>query len=274
MRRSSWLVATTSTAAVLAMAAPAGSAIAASRGDGARAAQRPGVQQVPKHQAGKKAGAFSNAGKGANPLIALLPDPSKADYAYWKSALKQQSARRAAKRAAVPKALAPEPLLVDEEEPEDFRGSNDTLATAQRIPAFGSASDRRLAARILGTLAPAVVAEPFVAKAEDNGSIPLTDETGLSGSGSSTTTEATIGDGPHGSDGDASGDFDFYAVRASGGGSAAPGRRRHAGQRARLGRRPLRRRGERDCGQRRREFQLRQPPEPRAPRPTATTTCR
>ena len=121
------------------MAAPAGSAIGASRGDGARAAQRLGVQPVPKHQAGKKARAFSNAGKGANPLIALLPDPSKADYAYWKSALKQQSARRAAKRAAAPKALAPEPLLVDEEEPEDFRGSNDTLATAQRIPAFGSA---------------------------------------------------------------------------------------------------------------------------------------
>ena len=102
---------------------------------------------------------------------------------------------------------------MDEEEPEDFRGSNDTLATAQRIPAFGSASNRRPAARILGTLAPPADAEPFDAKAEDNGSIPLTDETGLSGSGSSTTTDATIGDGPHGSDGDESGDFDFYAVR-------------------------------------------------------------
>ena len=67
----------------------------------------------------------------------------------------------------------------------------------------------------MGTLAPAVNAEPFVAMAEGNGSIPLTDETGLSGSGSSTTTEATIGDGPHGSDGDANGDFDFYAVRGA-----------------------------------------------------------
>ena len=214
MRRVSWTVATTSTMVVLALAAPAGSANAAPRGEGARAAERLGVQLVPKHRAGKSAGAFSNA-KGANPLIALLPDPSKADYAYWKSAMKQQSAKRAAKRAASPKALAPEPLVVDEEEPEDFRGSNDTLANAQLIPAFGSAANRRPAARILGTLAPAVAAEPMDAAPEDNGSIPSTGETGLSGSESSTIVPATIGDGPHGSDGDGTGDFDFYAVRGA-----------------------------------------------------------
>jgi hypothetical protein len=208
------MVATTSTLAILALAAPAGSAIAGKRGDGARTAQRLGVQLVPKHQAGKSAGAFSNA-KGANPLIGLLSDPSTADYAYWKSAMKQQSAKRAAKRTAAPKALAVEPLLVDEEEPDGIRGGNDTLATAQLIPAFGSATNRRPAARILGTLAPSVAAEPVDAAPEDNGSIPLAGDSGLSGSGSSTTTEATIGDGPHGSDGDGTGDFDFYAVRGA-----------------------------------------------------------
>jgi len=214
MRRSSWIVATTSTLAILALAAPAGSAIAGKRGDGARTAQRLGVQLVPKNQAGKSAGAFSNA-KGANPLIGLLSDPSTADHAYWKSATKQQSAKRAAKRTAAPKALAVEPLLVDEEEPDGIRGGNDTLATAQLIPAFGSATNRRPAARILGTLAPSVAAEPVDAAPEDNGSIPLAGDSGLSGSGSSTTTEATIGDGPHGSDGDRTGDFDFYAVRGA-----------------------------------------------------------
>jgi hypothetical protein len=214
MKRSGWMVATTSTAVVLALAVPAGSALAAP-GDGARTAQRLGVQLVPKHQAGKKAGAFSNAGKGTNPFIGLLPDPSKADYAYWKSAMKQQSAKRAAKRAASLRALAPEPLLVDEEEPEDFLGSNDSLATAQLIPAFGSASDRRPAARILGTIAPSLAPDDIAAKREDNGSIPLAGETDLSGSGSTTTTDATIGDGPHGKAGDGKGDFDFYAVRGA-----------------------------------------------------------
>jgi hypothetical protein len=203
------MVAITSTAVVLALAVPA----SAAPGDGARTAQRLGVQLVPKQQPGKKAGAFSNAAKGTNPFIGLLPDPSKADYAYWKSAMEQQSAKRAARRAASPRALAPEPLLVDEEEPEDFRGSNDTLANAQLIPAFGSAADRRAAARILGTIAPSVEPEEFVAKREDNGSIPLAGETGLDGSGSATTTDATIGDGPHGRAGDRKGDFDFYAVR-------------------------------------------------------------
>ena len=211
MRRPSWIVATTSIAAAVALAAPGG-AIAA-EGDGARAAQRLGAQLVPKQRAAKSAGGLSSAAKGVNPFIGLLPDPAKADYAYWKSAMKQQSAKRAAKRAAAPKALAAEPLLVDEDEPDGLRGGNDTFASAQLIPAFGTGAARRPAARILGTLAPPVVPDSIDAAPEDNGSIPLTGETELSGSGSATTTDATVGDGPHGSDGDGTGDFDFYAVR-------------------------------------------------------------
>jgi hypothetical protein len=217
MRRSSWVVATTSTVATLALAAPAGSANAAPRGDGPRIADQLGVQLVPKHRAGKEASAFSND-KGANPLIALLPDPAKADYAYWNSAMKRQSAKRAAKRAAATRALAVEPLLVDEEEPDGIRGGNDVPANAQLIPAFGSAADRRPAARVLGTLAGSAAVEPVDAAPEDNGSIPLAGESGLAGSGTSTSTEATIGDGPHGTTGDRSGDFDFYAVRDAGAG--------------------------------------------------------
>jgi hypothetical protein len=217
MRRSSWLVATLSSAAVLALAGPAAGATAGSKEDAARTAQRLGVQLVPKHRASKKAGAFSNATKGANPAMALLADPSKADFAYWKSAMKQQAAKRAAKRAAAPTKLAPpEPVLVDEEEPDGIRGGNDSLANAQLIPAFGSAAGRRPAARVLGTVAPPADPEVIEAKAEDNGSIPLSGETGLSESGSSTMTEATIGDGPHGEAGDGKGDFDFYACSSTG----------------------------------------------------------
>lgn len=124
--------------------------------------------------------------------------------------MKQQAAKRTAKQ----RALAVDPLLVDEQEPDGLRGGNDTPATAQPIAAFGSAAGERPAARILGTLAPGVDVEEIDAAPEDNGSIPLSGETELTGGGGSTTTEATIGDGPHGkAGGDGTGDFDFYAVR-------------------------------------------------------------
>jgi hypothetical protein len=211
MRRSSRVLATTLTLVALLLSMVVGSLATAAPDAGAP--QRLGLQQVTKHPAAKTASAFSNA-KGANPFISLLSDPSASDYAYWKSAMRQQSAKRAAKRAAERRALAPEPLLVDEAEPDGLRGGNDTPANAQLIPAFGSATGRRPAARILGTLAPSA-GVPVEGAPEDNGSIPLAGDSGLSGAGSSTSTEATIGDGPHGSSGDGTGDFDFYAVRGA-----------------------------------------------------------
>ncbi len=204
MRGSGALVATTATLAVLGVAAsPAGA-------DAERTAQRLGLQTVPKHRPGKSASALSGA-RGANPFVALLPNPQRSDYAYWKAAMRQRAAKRADKRAA-----AVEPLLVDEAEPDGLRGGNDTNATAQLIPAFGSAPDQRPAARILGTLAPAATIRRVNAPPEDNGSIPLAGASGLSGSGTATTTDSQIGDGPHGSSapaGQRTGDFDFYAVR-------------------------------------------------------------
>ena len=47
---------------------------------------------------------------------------------------------------------------------------------------------------------------------EDDGSIPLAGETGIGVSRAGITTSAAIGDGPHGSAGSGSGDFDFFAV--------------------------------------------------------------
>ena len=201
MRGSGALVATTATLAVLGVAASPAGAVAEP------AAQRLGLQTVPKHRPGKSANALSGV-RGANPFIALLPHPERSDYAYWKAAMKQRAVKRAKSRA-----LAVEPLLVDEAEPDGLRGGNDTNATAQLIPAFGSAAGERPAARILGTLAPGAAVRGVTAPPEDNGSIPLAGASGLSGSGTSTTTEAQIGDGPHGSTGDRTGDFDFYAIR-------------------------------------------------------------
>ena len=132
----------------------------------------------------KDVGAAANAGsalsspaKGANPLIALLPDPSRVDYAYWKAVVAKAGKARAAQKAQLDArnrqaGLAPQPLLVDEQEPDLISGGNDTVATAQFIPQYGSAAGKRPVARILGTLAAGTPPAPFARVPEDNGSIP------------------------------------------------------------------------------------------------------
>jgi hypothetical protein len=155
--------------------------------------------------------------QGANPYLSLLPDPPSADYANWKAKVAAAGKKRAFQKlqrdqAARRAGLAPEPLVVDEQEPSDLRGSNDTPGSAESIPSFGSAPGQRPAARILGTLAPSAFPVPVARAPEDNGSIPLAGDTGLTGSGTRTSIRTRIGNGPHGSEGDASGDFDFYTL--------------------------------------------------------------
>jgi hypothetical protein len=190
--------------------APAGAA-PGSGGPAEELAQKIGLQSVPKGATAARA-----ASTGSNPLLSLLPDPTKVDYSSWKQAAKERSKARTAavkKQKALTKA-AVEPLLVDEAEPDTIRGGNDSTATAQLIPQFGSATNRRPAARILGTLAPGATPSTLPTVPEDNGSIPLAGETGLS-TGEQVRTEGTIGDGPHGEAGDGTGDFDYYAIRGA-----------------------------------------------------------
>lgn len=65
----------------------------------------------------------------------------------------------------------------------------------------------------VGLLFPAALALaiPIGPFAEDEGSIPLASETGLV-TGSVVDTTGTIGDGPFGSAGTGSGDFDFFRI--------------------------------------------------------------
>jgi hypothetical protein len=184
------------------------------------AARRLGIQLVPKHGTAQKGTA--GAAK-ADPMLGMLTDPSQADMSYWNSRLDSLSRTRSKNRAASAvaaraKAAASDPLLVDEQEPATIRGGNDTTANAQRIPPFGTAAGKRPAARILGTLAPAAFTDTFGPVPEDNGAIPLAGETGVT-SGSQVKTSGTIGDGPHGSAGDGTGDFDFYAIRGASAGA-------------------------------------------------------
>ncbi|WNB86515.1 PPC domain-containing protein [Cellulomonas sp. ATA003] len=156
-----------------------------------------------------------------NPYLSLLPDPSAIDRHAWKARSAAGSAAREESRSAVPDARTEQqrtggrrgatPLVVQEAEPGSAWGVNDTPATAEPVPGFGSRRREASAADIRGTLSSGPAPVPFASPPEDNGSIPLAGATGVS-AGTAMRTTGTIGDGPHGSAGDATGDLDFYAV--------------------------------------------------------------
>ncbi|MET7401718.1 PPC domain-containing protein [Dactylosporangium sp. NPDC005572] len=195
--------------------APASAAPAAPTGDLADGIKRQlaaGVQVVPKQSATAKAAAPSTV----NPYTALLKDPSKVDKYYWSEQAKTRSLARAQqKQAQNALAAAASPLIHDEAEPRGFFGSNDTHATAELIKGFGTGAKVNNRARVLGQISPETVSISSASPAtEDDGAIPLAADLGFGASRKGVTTTGTRGDGPHGSTGDGSGDFDFVKVTA------------------------------------------------------------
>ncbi|GAA2610931.1 hypothetical protein GCM10010399_47260 [Dactylosporangium fulvum] len=174
-----------------------------------------GVQVVPKQTAAAKAA----APRTANPYTALLPDSSRVDKYYWSEQARIRSATRAQqKKAQNTRAAAPSPLLHDEAEPRGFFGSNDTHATAELIKGFGTGKTVNNRARVLGQLSPEAVSSSSVSPAtEDDGAIPIAADFGVGAGRKAITTTGTVGDGPHGSAGDDTGDFDFVKITASAG---------------------------------------------------------
>jgi hypothetical protein len=151
-----------------------------------------------------------------NPYLALLDDRDKKDHSTWKRFGTAQAERRANSEAQRRvQARERPPVLVDEEEPRGVRGSNESPATAQRVPQFGTQDRKRHRARVLGALSPEPVEVDEIApNTEDDGSIPLARRTGIGNSRAGIETTGVIGDGPHGSEGSGSGDFDVYRLRA------------------------------------------------------------
>jgi Ca2+-binding RTX toxin-like protein len=100
------------------------------------------------------------------------------------------------------------PSHVIEAEPPGTMGLNNTLATAEYLPGFGTGLGEDPAADIRGfTSSP----PRTIAATEDDGSIPLANPTGLATSSSDfVVVSAHIGDGPHGSAGTGAGDYDHY----------------------------------------------------------------
>lgn len=179
-----------------------------------------GIQVAPKDAA------LPGTPDAANPYLSLLPDLTRANYAGWHRRLAADARQRVRSKEyreqrATAAQLTPASQLAvvhDEEEPAGTNGSNDTLASAERIGEFGTKAGKNNVLRIVGERAdlspPSSEALPPVP--EDNGSIPLAGDTGIEG-GAAVTTTGVIGDGPHGSSGSGSGDFDFYTVGVSAG---------------------------------------------------------
>lgn len=173
-----------------------------------------GYQQAAKAAQGK-------APSGPNPYLALVKDRSKLDFAGWDRALAYKSKVRAQQKAKVRAnagAAAQQPILHDEEEPAGIFGGNDTQADAEVVAKFGTAKGKNPKARILGQLSHQVVpVSAMTPNTEDDGAIPLARDTGIEGSRGAIRTTGTIGDGPHGSAGSGSGDFDFYKIEVQAG---------------------------------------------------------
>lgn len=157
-----------------------------------------------------------------DPYLASLPDPSTADYSGWRRTLAARAERRTGSRAlrtASSKAaeVQPAPLVHDEAEPSDVGGVNDSLPTAEPLADFGTGRSRNPRAQVLGTLADLRVAPvPIAPGAEDNGQLDEATDSTINGTGAVSTT-GVIGDGPHGSEGTMTGDFDFYRLQVSAG---------------------------------------------------------
>ncbi|MER7274145.1 hypothetical protein ABT369_06815 [Dactylosporangium sp. NPDC000244] len=205
-------------AGVVVAQTPAAAAPKAPHGDlqaGIRRQLAAGVQVVPKQTASGKLAATG----AANPYTALLRDPAKVDKYYWSEQSKAAGKARAQQQAQN-KLAAANPIVHDEAEPKGTHGSNDSHATAELIKGFGTGKKLNNRVRVLGQLSPEAVSPSALnPAAEDDGSIPLAFEFGLGANRNGFSTTGAIGDGPHGSTGDATGDFDFVKVHG------------HAGQR-------------------------------------------
>jgi Ca2+-binding RTX toxin-like protein len=105
--------------------------------------------------------------------------------------------------------------LIHEHEAPTTRGQNDTQATSQFLHGVGTGPGESRSIDISGILGP----QPrTIDPHEDDGSITLANATGLSaGQDGAVLVRGSIGDGPHGSSGTGTGDYDFYHLEMTAG---------------------------------------------------------
>ncbi|MDB5323084.1 MAG: hypothetical protein JWN40_4715 [Phycisphaerales bacterium] len=103
--------------------------------------------------------------------------------------------------------------IVTETESANSNGTNDTRASAQFLKNFGTGVSNVAAIDVGGALGPV---GPAITPREDDGSITLANATALTaGTVGRTVANGVIGDGPNGSGGTKTGDYDYYRISAA-----------------------------------------------------------
>jgi len=136
-----------------------------------------------------------------NPYLSLLPSGVKPDWGYWQARMRAEAIAR---RASQPQEMGAT-TTIDESEP------NDSQETGNPITDFGNDPGKNPAIDVMGSFPEPPAPTPVGPFGEDDGAIPLANDTGLT-TGQRVTVMAQLGDGPHGFTGTGSGDFDFYAI--------------------------------------------------------------
>jgi len=142
-----------------------------------------------------------------DPLLMFPYRPATAD---WAAVLRD----RAAKTQARSQASAQNPLPYKEKEPPGTSGANDSLAKAEHITGFGTRRTENFKVRLTGDLKPDASIPTLPPAAEPSDAVGLASETGVGVTRRAVRTTGIIGDGPYGSAGDGTGDFDFYRLSA------------------------------------------------------------
>lgn len=140
---------------------------------------------------------------GPNPFLSLLPAEAEVDWDYWKAKLSYEARLRAEAEAAASGRGLP---MVSEVEP------NDGLVLAQEVVSFGTGESQVNELLLSGSIGGSAEPIPFTLDPEDDGDINQATLLDIA-SGEILTATSEIGNGPHGSAGSASADFDFFEVR-------------------------------------------------------------
>lgn len=149
------------------------------------------------------------AALGPNPWTSFIPGRDKAELEAWSRLAETVTGGPVAARAV-------DPIAAPESEPADGQGGNDSPGDADVVEGFGTGSGDNDTAIISGTLqgelenlaGPAIPSEPTCSSTEDDGAIPLANNSGVSPNTAVLCT-GEIGDGPFGT---TSGDFDFFSL--------------------------------------------------------------
>jgi len=138
---------------------------------------------------------------GPNPFLSYLPVEAEVDWDYWHAWRDYTSRLRAEERARASRGVT----VVTEIEPNDSQGGAQVLST------FGTGDGDVNEIQVAGDIATGPTPGSFTIGAEDDGAIPLATTVSIN-SGEILSASGTIGDGPHGSSGTGSADFDFFAL--------------------------------------------------------------